>query len=420
MQSWRGAAWIVAGRSPGHPMGNQLRRAFHLGAEPVRAALYVSCMGYYRASVNGKAASNMTLGDFTNYEKRLWYSTHNVTGLLTAGENVLGFVVSGGWDARHGAGKNGNSVLVRLSADLADGTHVDVVSDTAFTSGAGAMAAADIYNGETWNASKATPGWDAPGFTPTTGTDWANCSVGGSPHNVTKHPWNRPSMIASHAPLPQIEVTGTAAPVDFWQAAPESWVFDFGINRAAVTTLTIPADVATKLGAGATWIQQAAEALACAKPCGVNTFSSSGAAETITYISDPALNSDGGGPGSAAISFMPHFTQMGFRYIQLNFSGSTAWTPDNTSLTMAFINTAAKPISDITFSDPMLNAIQGMSLASAASNWMSIPTVRQLRHHFVPFYVQFSAPRHLSRALWRVLLGAHADRALIGAWNPML
>ena len=46
--------------------------------------------------------------------------------------------------------------------------------------------------------------------------------------------------------------------------------------------------------------------------------------------------------------------------------------------------------------------------------------VRQLRHHFGPFSVQFSAPRHLSRAVWRVLLGAHANRVLIGAWNPML
>ena len=68
-------------------------------------------------------------------EKRLWYTTHNVTALLTRGENVLGFTVSGGWDSRHGSGKNGNSVLVRLSADLADGTHVDIVSDTSFLSG---------------------------------------------------------------------------------------------------------------------------------------------------------------------------------------------------------------------------------------------------------------------------------------------
>ena len=68
-------------------------------------------------------------------EKRLWYTTHNITAHLAPGENVLGFTVSGGWDSRHGSGKNGNSVLVRLSMDLADGMHVDIVSDTSFVSG---------------------------------------------------------------------------------------------------------------------------------------------------------------------------------------------------------------------------------------------------------------------------------------------
>ena len=40
----------------------------------------------------------------------------------------------------------------------------------------------------------------------------------------------------------------------------------------------------------------------------------------------------------------------------------------------------------------------------------------ELRHHFGQFFVQFSA----LCAVWRVLLGAHANWVLIGAWNPML
>ena len=38
---------------------------------------------------------------------------------------------------------------------------------------------------------------------------WVNCTLGGSPHNTTRHKWDRPSIIATHAPLPQVEVTGT-------------------------------------------------------------------------------------------------------------------------------------------------------------------------------------------------------------------
>ena len=46
--------------------------------------------------------------------------------------------------------------------------------------------------------------------------------------------------------------------------------------------------------------------------------------------------------------------------------------------------------------------------------------VRQLRHRFGPFFAHFSAPRHPACAVYRVLLGDHADRVLVGAWNPML
>ena len=46
--------------------------------------------------------------------------------------------------------------------------------------------------------------------------------------------------------------------------------------------------------------------------------------------------------------------------------------------------------------------------------------LRQLRHHFGPVYAHFSAPPHPTRAVGRVLLGAHAYLMLIGACNPML
>ena len=45
-------------------------------------------------------------------------------------------------------------------------------------------------------------------------------------------------------------------------------------------------------------------------------------------------------------------------------------------------------------------------------------SVRQLRHHFGPFLARFSAPPHPTRAVGYALLGAHADRVPIGAWNP--
>ena len=76
-----GAQWIVAGKAPRGTFANaqnQMRRAFVLPGAPKRAALYVASMGYHSGELNGRKLSAKMLGDFTNYEKRLFYDTHNV------------------------------------------------------------------------------------------------------------------------------------------------------------------------------------------------------------------------------------------------------------------------------------------------------------------------------------------------------
>ena len=67
-------------------------------------------------------------------------------------------------------------------------------------------------------------------------------------------------------------------------------------------------------------------------------------------------------------------TKEKLKHVWRFFTGAVEWEPDNTTLTMQFINTAAQPISSIEFSDPLLDQIQAASVTSSASNWMSIPT----------------------------------------------
>eukprot|EP01046_Picozoa_sp_COSAG06_P022853 COSAG06_NODE_1792_length_8393_cov_4.896552_4_plen_103_part_00 len=67
-------------------------------------------------------------------------------------------------------------------------------------------------------------------------------------------------------------------------------------------------------------------------------------------------------------------TKEKLKHVRRFSTGTVEWEPDNTTLTMQFINTAAQPISSIEFSDPLLDQIQAASVTSSASNWMSIPT----------------------------------------------
>lgn len=233
MVPWKGAQWIVAGHVRGAGAMHQIRKPFSLSAAPTRAALYVACMGYYSATIDGLPVSkDMMLGDFTNFEKRLWYTTHNVTAQLQTSRaaqmaqiadmdlqsavstHALGFTLSGGWDSRHGSGKNGDSILVLLSVDLEGGgqeNHIRIISDTSWKSGRGAMIIADIYAGESYNASRTTTGWDTGLFNESSAAAvaggyadgiWTNCTVGGSPHNLTRHPVisHIYTQCASHTP----------------------------------------------------------------------------------------------------------------------------------------------------------------------------------------------------------------------------
>ena len=170
MVPWNDAQWIVAAKVRGEGSGTQIRKTFSLHSPATRAALYVAAIGWYQVSLDGLSVSSHVAGDQTNFEKRIWYTTYNVTHQLrSAGDHAIGFTLAQGWDSRRGAGKNGASILVRLSADLQSGDHVDIVSDTTWHSGAGPRGAgptmhADVYMGETYNATMETPGWTSASY----------------------------------------------------------------------------------------------------------------------------------------------------------------------------------------------------------------------------------------------------------------
>src|SRR5205085_1220224 len=75
-----------------------LRTAFSLPAAPVRARLHVTSLGVHEMRINGVRVGDHLLDPgWTSYSHRLLVSTHDVTGLLAAGENVLAGVLGDGW-----------------------------------------------------------------------------------------------------------------------------------------------------------------------------------------------------------------------------------------------------------------------------------------------------------------------------------
>ena len=75
-----------------------LRKQFTLRGPVRQARLYVTGLGYYEASCNGRRIGDRVLAPAkTNYRKWVLYDTYDLTSSLTPGTNVLGIMLGNGW-----------------------------------------------------------------------------------------------------------------------------------------------------------------------------------------------------------------------------------------------------------------------------------------------------------------------------------
>ena len=74
------------------------RTEFTLDRPIARARLYITGLGYYEAWINGKRVGDHALDPgWTNYAKRILYSTYDVTDLVAGDRNCIGVMLGNGW-----------------------------------------------------------------------------------------------------------------------------------------------------------------------------------------------------------------------------------------------------------------------------------------------------------------------------------
>lgn len=94
------AAWIhgVDTDRRAHLPADYYRKIIEIPEEIRKARLYVTALGVYTASVNGVRVSSVLAPGTTEYGKRLYYQTYDITEHLKADtENELIFAVADGW-----------------------------------------------------------------------------------------------------------------------------------------------------------------------------------------------------------------------------------------------------------------------------------------------------------------------------------
>ena len=103
------------------------RKSFTINKPYKKAQLFVCALGLGYSFVNGQDVTNELFAPpYSNYDKRLWYLSYDVTNLLKEGENVLAFMVGNGfynedmpndWESEKASWRDQPKVIATLIVD---------------------------------------------------------------------------------------------------------------------------------------------------------------------------------------------------------------------------------------------------------------------------------------------------------------
>lgn len=329
-----------------------LRKTFTLTQPVAKARLYISGLGHYEACLNGEKVGERVLDPgWTDYNKTVLYSIFDVTKALQVGENVWGVLLGTGRFAtpKKVAEEHPMSltiygtqpcVLAQLNMTLADGTTLNIYTDTGWKAAGGPILLSDIYAGERYDARLEKPGWDAPGYDD---AGWEAVQTVEAPGGA----------LASQASFPPIRVCHTLLPRTLSIPKPGVFVYDFGQNFTGWVKLRVsgPRGAQVKI--------RHAEILY--KDGTLNVAPNRKAEATDVYILK----------GEGEEVFEPRFTYHGFQYVELTgFPG----TPSLTTIEGQFVHSDVPLRGNFLCSDPLINQIHQNILWGQLSNLMSIPT----------------------------------------------
>lgn len=149
-----------------------LRKNFSVGQTVARATVYVTALGVYELHLNGQKVGNDVLTPgWTQFTKRVYYQTYDVTRMIQGGTNTISAILGDGWYASDLAFKGtrnnygGNPrFLAQLVLELADGSKQTIVSDASWKASYGPIQFGDLLIGSGYDARLEMPGWDNTNF----------------------------------------------------------------------------------------------------------------------------------------------------------------------------------------------------------------------------------------------------------------
>ena len=295
-----------------------------------RATVYASALGLYELNINGKRVG----GDYftpgwTDYTKRVYYQSYDVTNLLARSGNVIGAILADGWYAGYlGFGRKREHygsklrLFVQLEIEYTDGDRQTVATDKSWKAAYGPILESDFLMGETYDSRKEVRDWCSY---------WFNDSAWGAVDVTDK-------IEGKLQPYPGVTVQKILDIDAKKLTEPKKgvYVFDMGQNFAGWVRLKVAGEAGTKV------VLRFAEML---NPDGtVYTTNLREARCTDTYILK----------GDDEETWEPRFTFHGFRYVEVTgYPGKPALD----AVTGIVLHSATPLAGAFECSNPMVNQL---------------------------------------------------------------
>ena len=370
---WKGAQWIAYEKLPENerivpaqhgkgdktlkPVSNVLpllRKSFYVKSPLKRATAFISGLGQFEMSVNGKKAGDHFLDPaWTKYDKEAVYVTFDVTSDLKPGKNALGVMLGNGFyfqprDKRYRklTGAYGYPKMIcRLQLEYQNGAIENIVSNSTWRTSSGPVTYSSIYGGEDYDARREKNGWSTADYND---KDWKSVVL-----------VQGPPVLKSQMADP-VKIFDSFEPVLTKKISEGIYVFDLGQNASGIPSIAVQG----KRG------------------------------DTVRIIPAELLNEDGtanqkstGKPvyydyvlkGEGVESWQPRFTYYGLRYLQiegisLKEEGSRAGLATLQSVRGLHIRNAAEPAGEFGCSSDLFNRTSKLIDWAIRSNMMSIFT----------------------------------------------
>jgi alpha-L-rhamnosidase len=312
---------------------NQLRKEFHIDGSVERGRVHVCGLGYYELRINGKRVGKNVLDPgYTTYEKRILYSSYDVTHLLENGDNAVGVMLGKGWSPVR-------LLMLQLNIELEGGRTISLSSDPSWKQTDGPIVQDSLYDGEIYDARMETTGWDRPGYDE---TGWSPVETGIFPKGIL-----------SAQMIPPIQVMDTIVPMDMTNPQEGVYVFDMGQNFSGWVELKVSGPRGSEVR------MRHAELLYDNGMINQENLRSA-KAEDIYILK-----------GKGVEIYQPRFTYHGFRYVELTgFPG----VPNMETIRGKVVHSAVRQVGNFSCSSPILNRLQHLIIWSQKTNLHSIPT----------------------------------------------